>query len=70
MLASHDDLAELAKDRLSLIGHGLVQHVVQFRLVAETHAADADFRQQVVFADFAPAVVVVVVPCAIKGGEI
>ena len=70
MLATHDDLAELAKDGIGLIGYGFMQHIVQLVLVAEAHATDADFRQQVVFANLAPKAIVVVVPTTVKGSII
>ena len=57
---------ELAKDGFGLIGHGLVEHVVKFALVAEAHTSDANLGKQVVFTDFAPAVVTIVVPVAVE----
>ena len=66
VFACHDDITELAKDRFGLIGHGLVEHVVKFTLVAEAHTSDANLGQQVVFTDFAPTVVTIVVPVAVE----
>ena len=66
MLTSHDDFMELTEDRAVLVSGGLVHHIVQLLLIAEAHAPDADLGEQVVFTDFAPDVVAVVVPGAVQ----
>ena len=68
MLGTEDGGGELAQHGVLQVAKGLVHDVGELRLVVERQASDADFRQQVVLADFAPAVVTVVVEGAVEAG--
>ena len=68
MFSTEDGGGELTQHGGLQVAEGLVHDVVELRLVVEGQTPNADFRQQVVFVHFTPAVVVVVVEGAIKAG--
>ena len=70
MLTSQDDFVELAQYRGLLVGESLVNHVLKVSGSLERHAANADLRQQVVFARLAPKVVAISIPVAIQSAKV
>ncbi len=70
IFGTHDGRGELAQNGGLQVAEGLVHDVLKLCLVVEGQAANAEFRQQVVFAHFAPAVVTVVVESAVEAGVI
>ncbi len=70
VFSAQDHFSELSRYRGVLIRHGFVQHVLQFGGIVEAHSAHTHLRQQVVFANFAPLVVIVVIPSAVESAII
>ena len=68
--AAHCNSSELAQYRFTLVFQCLVNHIRLFRSVVERHTSDANFREKVVFTNFAPFSIVVVVPCSVESTEI
>ena len=52
---------EFAKDRVQRVAESLVHDGLELLLIVERQTGNVEFRQQVVFADFAPTVVIVIV---------
>ena len=68
--AAHCNSSELAQYRFALVFQCLVNHIGLLRSVVERHTSDAYFREKVVFTNFSPFSIVVVIPCSVESAEI